>query len=77
MGNGNFWESSALCKAYRLSDVSCAETAEPVDLPFGLWTRQERNNFSRIRRVAPIYPDGRARWRNLANTIEQPVLRRR
>ena len=27
------------CKVRGLSVVSCAETAEPMDLPFGLWTR--------------------------------------
>ena len=26
-------------KVYALSAVSCAETAEPIDLLFGLWTR--------------------------------------
>ena len=38
--------------------VSCAETAESIDLPFGLWTRvgQRKHKSNRIRQVAPIYP---------------------
>jgi len=38
--------------------VSCAETSEPIDLAFGLWTRVDRrkNKFSHIRQVAPICP---------------------
>jgi len=27
------------CKVWALSAVNGAETAEPIDLPFGLWTR--------------------------------------
>jgi len=48
------------------------ETAEPVDLPFGLWTRvgRRKHKFNRIRQVAPTCPHGRAHWRHLANTIE-------
>ena len=34
-----FGERVAHCKVRALSAVSCAETAEPIDLPFGLWTR--------------------------------------
>jgi len=38
--------------------VSCAETPEPIDLPFELWTRvgQRKHKSSRIHQVAPIYP---------------------
>ena len=38
--------------------VSCAKTAEPIDLPFGLWTLvgRKKHNFNRIRQVAPMYP---------------------
>jgi len=42
--------------------VSCANTAKPIDLPFGLWTR-----------VASMCPRGRAHWRHRANTIEPSV----
>jgi len=36
--------------------VSCAKTAELIDLSFGLWTQVGRGNqeFSRIRQVAPM-----------------------
>jgi len=55
--------------------VSCAKTAEPVDLPFGLWTRvgRRKHKFNRIHQVAPMRPHGRAHWRHLANTIEPPI----
>jgi len=38
------------------SDVSCAKVAEPIDLPFGLWTRMGRreHKLKRSRQVAPI-----------------------
>jgi len=44
--------------------------AEPIDLPFGLWTWMGRRNhkFSRIRSH-----HGSAHWRHLANTIEPSV----
>ena len=49
--------------------------AEPVDLPFGLWTQvgTRKHKFNRIRQVAPMCPNGKARWRHLANTIELSV----
>jgi len=51
------------------------KTAEPIDLPFGLWTRvgRRKHKFNHIRQVAPMCPDGRAHWRQLANTIEPSV----
>jgi len=38
--------------------VSCAKTAEPIDLPFGLWARISKRNykFICIRQVAPVCP---------------------
>ena len=37
---GQFWgKGSPIAQVQGLSAVSCAETAEPIDLPFGLWTR--------------------------------------
>jgi len=38
--------------------MSCAEMAELIDLPFGLWTRVDRrkHEFSRIHQVAPMCP---------------------
>ena len=38
MGRGNFWGKGAHCKVYGHRCVCCAKTAEPIDLPFGLWT---------------------------------------
>jgi len=34
--------------------------AEPVDLPFGLWTRvgRRKEKFNRVRRGAPMCPRG-------------------
>jgi len=48
--------------------VSCAKTAEPVDLPFRLWTPvgQRMHKFNRVCQVAPMCPHGRhigATWR--------------
>jgi len=64
MRRGNFGEVIAHCKVQGHSAVSCAETAELIDLPFGLWTQVGRmkHKFSRIRY--------RAHWLHLANTIE-------
>jgi len=55
----------------RHSAESCAKTAEPIDLPFGLWTQVggRKHKFNRIRQVAPTCPHGRAHWHHLANTI--------
>ena len=40
--------------------MSCAKTAEPIEMPFGIWTR-----------VGPTkHVLMGAHWRNLANTIE-------
>jgi len=49
--------------------------AEPIDLPFGFWTRlvRRQHKFNHIRQVAPMCPHGRAQWRHLANTIEPSV----
>jgi len=33
------WEGAANCKVYGLSAVSCAKTAEPIKMPFRMWTR--------------------------------------
>ena len=55
--------------------VSPAKPAEPIEMPFGLWTRVGRRKqmFNRIRKVAPMCPNVRAHWRNLTNTIEPSV----
>jgi len=38
--------------------------AEPIDLPFGLWTwvGQRKHMFNHTRQVAPMCPHGRAHW---------------
>ena len=36
---GNFGERVTHCKVQGLSAVNCVETAELIDLPYGLWTR--------------------------------------
>jgi len=50
--------------------MSCAQRAEPIDLPFGLWTQvdQRKQEFNHIRQVTPMCPHGRAHWRHLVNT---------
>jgi len=61
---GQFWGKGSPIVKYSLglSAVSCAEMAEPIDLPFGLWTlvgrRKHNLKFNRIRRVAPMCPHG-------------------
>jgi len=49
--------------------------AEPIDLPFGLWTRvgRRKHKFNRIRQMAPMCSPMWAHWRHLANTIEPSV----
>jgi len=56
MGRGNFGERSAHCKVQGLFAVSCAKAAEPVNLPFGLWTLvgRSKHKFNCIRRMAPM-----------------------
>jgi len=38
--------------------VSCAKTAEPINLPFGFWTLvgPRKHKFDHIRQVAPVCP---------------------
>jgi len=75
-GSGNFCGyRGARCKVQRLSAVTCAKTAEPIDLPFGLWTRvgRRKHKFNRIRQVASMCPHGRTHFHQLPNTIEPSV----
>jgi len=67
-GTGNFGERGAHCKVQELSAVSCAKTAEPIDLPFGLWIRvgRRKHKFNSIRQRSPMFPP-------MANTIELSV----
>jgi len=71
---GNFeGEGASHCKVGLSghSAVICVKTAEPIETPFGLWTRVSRrkHKFNRIRQVAPMCPH----WRHLANTIEPSI----
>jgi len=75
-GKGTFfWGKGMPRHAQRHSGVNCAKTAEPIEVPFGFWTRvgRRKHKFSRVRQVVPTYPHVRARWRHLANTIEPSV----
>jgi len=65
----------ALYKVQALSTVSCGKTAEPIHLPFRLWTRVGRGmqKFNRICQVAPMCPHGRTRCRHLLSNIEPSV----
>jgi len=58
--------------------VSCAKTAEPIDLLFGLWTRVDRKKqkFNRIRQVARMCPHIGATWRIRHLGIESSVCSR-
>jgi len=58
-----FGERDAHCKVQGFfSAVSFAKTAEPIELPFGLWTRvgPRKHKFNRIRQPAPTCLHGRA-----------------
>jgi len=50
--------------------MSCAETAEPIDLQFGLWTQvgRRKHTFSSV-----VFARWHQYWRHLANTIEPSV----
>jgi len=69
-GSRSPWKGAILgargtyCKVYGLSVVSCAKTAEPIDLALALWHRvgRRKHKFNRIRQVASMCPQG-ATWR--------------
>jgi len=53
-----------LCLSVGLFFVTFVTFAEPIEMPFGTWTRQNpRKHVS----------DGGAHWRHLANTTEPPM----
>ena len=62
-------------KVQELSAVSCAKTAELIEVPFGLCIRVGRrmHKFNRTRQVEPMCLHGKTRCRHLANTIELSV----
>jgi len=43
--------------------MSCVKMAEPIEMPFGIWTRLPRKHIL----------GGGAQWRHVANTIEPSV----
>jgi len=53
-GRGNFGDRGAHCKVWGLSAMSCAKTAELIDLPFGLWTLVDQRKHAFNRQVAPM-----------------------
>ena len=55
--------------------MSCAETAEPINLSFGLWipVSRRKHKFNRICQVAPMCLHGRTRWHHMANTTEPSI----
>jgi len=55
------WPGGANLDARRHSFATCAEMAEPTDLPFGLWSQvgRRKHKFNRTRQVAPMFPRGR------------------
>jgi len=57
-------EGSAPCKVWGPSAVSCAKTAEPIEMPFGVWTRVGRRKH---------VLDGDAHWHHQSNAIEQSM----
>jgi len=67
-------DRDAHCKVLTHCAVSCAKTAEPIHLPFRLWTSVGRrmHKFNRSRQVAPMCPHGRTRCWYLSNNIEHP-----
>jgi len=75
-GKGQFWWIGAPIVKYRdLLPWELCKMAEPIDLPFGLWTQvgQRMLRFSHIRQVAPMCPHGRTHFRHLENMREPSV----
>ena len=54
-----------------------AKTAEPISLPFKLWTwvGRRKHKFNHIGQVAPMCPHGRIHWHNLPNMSEPSICR--
>jgi len=71
-GPGNHVLDGAPDTSITIRNFSCTITAEPIDLPFGLWTwvGRRKHKFNRICQVAPMCPPGKAHWHHLANMTE-------
>jgi len=63
--------------ARRHSAARCAKMAEPIDLPFGLWTRVGRRNhkFNRIRQCAVTGGNIGKTWRIRLNRQSSAAMR--
>jgi len=65
VGMDNFERRGAShCKVKVPSAVNCVQTAERIEMPFGLWTRM--GPWKRVLVCG-------AHWRHLVNTIEPPM----
>jgi len=75
MGGAILVDRVTHCKVWALSAVNSAKATQPIDLPFGLWTRvgQRMHKFNHICQVVPMCPHGRTHCRHLVNTIETSV----
>jgi len=62
MGRGNFGGNEEPIVSIVTFSRERARTTEPIDFPFGLWTRvgQKKHRFIHIRQVAPLCPHGKA-----------------
>jgi len=58
------WEGAILRGGNGLTDVSCAKAAEPIEMPFGIWTPPGPRKY--------VLDDG-AHCRHVANMIESSV----
>ena len=72
-----FRETNMPWQALRLSAVSCAKMAEPIDLPLELWTwaGRRKHKFNRICQVAPMGGHIGATWQIRLNRPSAAVLR--
>jgi len=63
------------CQCTRRHCCELCKKAEPINLPFRLWTRlgQRQHKFSCICHVAPMCQRGRAHWHHVVNTIEPSI----
>jgi len=79
-GKGQFWGKGAPIVKYRDTAVTCTKTAEPIDLPFGLWSRVGRRStssiiFARWRRCAHMGGQLGATWRIRFNRTSATTMR--
>jgi len=63
-------EMSAYCKILGFTAVSCAKTAEPIDLPFVLWTREEGKEGRAKEAQVQLYSPGGASMPSYQNYFE-------